>query len=118
MAERMQRWLLKSKLHRARITGTAIDYEGSIAIDAALLEDADIALGERVQVLDIDNGARFETYTIEGEPGEVAVNGAAARLVEPGDRVIVVSYGLYGEDEAPEPTVLLLDEDNQVTERV
>ena len=113
----MQRWLLKSKLHRARVTATDIDYEGSIAIDTALLEAADIAVGERVQVLDVSNGARFETYTIEGEDGEVAVNGAAARLVEPDDRVIVVSYGLYDEDESPEPTVLLLDRDNRVAGR-
>lgn len=114
----MQRWLLKSKLHRARVTATEKDYEGSISIDADLLSAADIAPGERVQVLDITNGARFETYTVEGEPGQVAVNGAAARLVEPGDRVIVVSYGLYHADEQPDPTVLLLDEENQVSGRL
>ena len=113
----MQRWLLKSKLHRARVTGTHKDYEGSIAVDPALLEAADIAVGERVQVLDIDNGERFQTYTIEGEPGEVEVNGAAARLAEPGDRVIVIAYGIYDEDEAADPTVLVIDEDNQVAER-
>lgn len=113
----MQRWLLKSKLHRACVTATEKDYEGSIAIDTELLSAADILPGERVQVLDIANGARFETYTIEGEAGQIAVNGAAARLVEPGDRVIVVSYGLYDEDEQPEPTVLLLDAENQITDR-
>ena len=113
----MQRWLLKSKLHRARVTGTDKDYEGSIAVDPALLAEADIAVGERVQVLNVDNGERFHTYTIEGEPGQVEVNGAAARLAEPGDAVIVIAYGLYAEDEAAEPTILVLDEDNQVAER-
>ena len=87
----MQRLLLKSKLHRARVTGTEKDYEGSIAIDAALLDEADIAVGERVQVVNVTNGERFETYTIEGEPGQVEINGAAARLAEPGDVVIVIS---------------------------
>lgn len=113
----MQRWLLKSKLHRARVTATEKEYEGSIAVDADLLSAADIAAGERVQVLDITTGARFETYTIPGDPGQVAVNGAAARLVEPGDVVIIVSYGLYDEDERPDPPVLLLDEANEIKER-
>lgn len=114
----MQRWLLKSKLHRARVTGTEKDYEGSITVDADLLSNADIAAGERVQVLDVSNGARFETYTVPGEAGQVEVNGAAARLVEPGDVVIIVSYGLYDEAERPEPTVLLLDESNRIEERL
>lgn len=114
----MQRWLLKSKLHRGRVTATEKDYDGSITIDADLLSAADIAPGERVQVLDITNGARFETYTVEGETGQIAVNGAAARLVEPGDRVIVVSYGLYDDDERPDPAVLLLDDENRVRERL
>lgn len=113
----MQRWLLKSKLHRARVTGTDKDYEGSIAIDPNLLSEAGIAVGERVQVLNVDNAERFDTYTIEGEPGQVELNGAAARLAEPGDVVIVIAYGLYDEDEEADPTVLILDEDNQIAER-
>ena len=113
----MHRWLLKSKLHRARVTGTDKDYEGSIAVDADLLAEADIAVGERVQVLNVNNGERFHTYTIEGEPGQVELNGAAARLAEPGDVVIIITYGLYGEDEEAGPTILVLDEDNQVVER-
>ena len=113
----MRRWLLKSKLHRARVTGTEKDYEGSIAIDADLLADADIAVGERVQIVNVTNGERFETYTIEGDTGQVELNGAAARLAEPGDVIIVISYGIYAENERPEPTILLLDRDNRVTER-
>jgi len=113
----MQRWLLKSKLHRARVTGTDKDYEGSIAVDPTLLAEADIAVGERVQVLNVDNGERFNTYTIEGEHGQVELNGAAARLAEPGDVVIIITYGLYAEDEAADPTILVLDENNEVVER-
>ena len=113
----MQRWLLKSKLHRARVTGTDKDYEGSIAVDPELLSEANIAVGERVQVLNVDNGERFHTYTIEGEPGQVELNGAAARLAEPGDVVIIITYGLYDEDEEADPTILVLDEDNQVKSR-
>jgi aspartate 1-decarboxylase len=113
----MQRWLLKSKLHRARVTGTDTDYEGSISIDADLLSAADIAVGERVQVVNVTNGERLETYTIAGDAGEVALNGAAARLAEIGDVVIVISYALCDEDERPVPTVLSLDEHNRVVER-
>jgi aspartate 1-decarboxylase len=93
--------MLKSKVHRATVTGSDLHYVGSITIDADLLEAADILEHELVHVLDLDNGQRFETYTIAGEPGsgEVKVNGAAARLVHTGDRVIVVSYAEYDEDE-------------------
>lgn len=114
----MQRWLMKSKLHQARVTGTEKDYAGSIVIDGDLLSAADIAVGERVQIVNITNGERFETYTIEGEPGQVEINGAAARLVEPDDVIIVISYGLYEADERPDPTVLLLDESNAVADRL
>ena len=113
----MRRWLLKSKLHRARVTGTEKDYEGSISIDAALLSEADIAVGEQVQVVNVTNGERFETYTIEGESRQMELNGAAARLAETGDVIIVISYGLYFKNEKPEPTVLLLDEENRISER-
>jgi aspartate 1-decarboxylase len=93
----MQRVMLKSKIHRATITGCDLHYVGSITIDPDLLQAADILEHEQVHVLDIDNGARFETYTIAGAPGSGAmqVNGAAARLVHQGDTIIVVSYAHY-----------------------
>ena len=89
--------MLKSKIHRATITGCDLHYVGSITIDADLLEAADIREHEQVHVLDIDNGARFETYTIAGERGSgaIKVNGAAARLVHRGDTIIVISYASY-----------------------
>jgi aspartate 1-decarboxylase len=97
----MQRVMLKSKIHRATITDCDLHYVGSITIDRDLLEAADILEHEQVHVLDIDNGARFETYTIAGErgSGEMKVNGAAARLVHRGDTIIVVSYGQYDREE-------------------
>ena len=93
--------MLKSKIHRATITDCDLHYVGSITIDPDLLEAADILEHEQVHVLDIDNGARFETYTIAGEPGSGAmqINGAAARLVHEGDTIIVVSYAHYDEVE-------------------
>ncbi|HVL31435.1 MAG TPA: aspartate 1-decarboxylase [Solirubrobacteraceae bacterium] len=93
----MQRTMLKSKIHRATVTGSDLHYVGSITIDADLLEAADILEHEQVHVLDVDNGARFETYTIAGERGSgtVQVNGAAARLVHAGDTIIVISYAAY-----------------------
>ena len=97
----MQRVMLKSKIHRATITGCDLHYVGSITIDSELLRAADILEHEQVHVLDIDNGARFETYTIAGEPGSGAmqINGAAARLVHEGDTIIVVSYASYSAEE-------------------
>ncbi len=93
----MQRVMLKSKIHRATVTDCDLHYVGSITIDAELLEAADIAEYEQVQVVDVDNGARFETYTIAGRRGSggICVNGAAARLVHRGDTIIVISYGHY-----------------------
>ncbi len=95
----MQRVMLKSKIHRATVTDCDLHYVGSVTVDPELLEAADILENEQVQVLDIDNGARFETYALVGErgSGEVKVNGAAARLVQRGDTVIVVSYASYDE---------------------
>ncbi|MGI8660378.1 MAG: aspartate 1-decarboxylase [Thermoleophilaceae bacterium] len=114
----MRRTMLKSKIHRATLTGSDLNYVGSITVDADLLEAADIREHELVHVLDVDNGARFETYTIEGPPGsgQVQVNGAAARLVHSGDKVIVVSYASYDEAEleAYEPRVVHVDADNRV----
>ena len=97
----MNRTMLKSKIHRATVTGSDLHYVGSITIDADLLEAADIREHEQVHVVDVDNGARFETYTIAGArgSGEIKINGAAARLVHTGDTVIVISYASYGERE-------------------
>jgi aspartate 1-decarboxylase len=112
--------MLKSKVHRATVTGSDLNYVGSITIDPELLEAADILENEQVHVLDIDNGARFETYTIAGAPGsgEVTVNGAAARLVHHGDKVIVVSYAEYdaSELESYEPRVVHVDAQNAIVE--
>ena len=110
--------MLKSKIHRGRITGSDLNYVGSITIDADLLEAADILEHELVHVLDVDNGARFETYTIAGQRGsrEIKVNGAAARLVHTGDTVIVVSYAEYGEAELEtyEPKVVHVTAENAI----
>jgi aspartate 1-decarboxylase len=106
----MNRTMLKSKIHRCRVTGSDLHYVGSITVDADLLDAADIREHEQVHVVDVDNGARFETYTIAGArgSGEVKVNGAAARLVHTGDTVIVISYASYAEEElvAYEPRVV------------
>jgi aspartate 1-decarboxylase len=110
--------MLKSKLHRGTVTEADLNYEGSITIDPALLEAADILVYEQVDVLNINNGERFTTYTIPGErgSGEICVNGAAARLVQKGDLVIVCAYHQLKEEAARdyEPTIILLDEENKV----
>jgi aspartate 1-decarboxylase len=110
--------MLKSKVHRATVTGSDLHYVGSITMDPELLEAADILEHEQVQVLDVDNGARFETYTIAGErgSGQITVNGAAARLVHTGDKVIVLSYADYeGEElDAYEPTVVHVGTGNTI----
>jgi aspartate 1-decarboxylase len=116
----MRRTMLKSKVHRATVTASDLHYVGSITMDPDLLERADILEHELVHVLDIDNGNRFETYTIAGRrgSGEVQVNGAAARLVHEGDTVIVVSYAEYDEAELStyEPVVVHVDRDNRIVE--
>ena len=111
----MHRIMMKSKIHRATVIGADLNYVGSITLDAHLMELADIREHEQVHVLDIDNGARFETYAIAGGPGDVILNGAAARLVQPGDKVIVITYAQYDEEElaAYAPTVVLVDEENR-----
>jgi aspartate 1-decarboxylase len=111
----MNRTMMKSKVHRATITGANLEYVGSITLDRELMELADIREFEQVAVLDIDNGARFETYAMEGGPGDVILNGAAARLVQPGDRVIVITYGVYDEAELAEyaPRIVHVDEANR-----
>jgi aspartate 1-decarboxylase len=114
----MRRTMLKSKIHRATVTDCDLHYAGSITVDPVLLEAADILPHEQVAVLDIDNGARFETYTIEGARGggEIKLNGAAARLVAPGDTVIVISYAVYDEAELERhaPVVVHVDADNRI----
>ena len=113
----MRRTMLKSKIHRATLTGSDLNYVGSITVDADLLDAADIREHELVHVLDIDNGARFETYAIAGArgSGDVQVNGAAARLVHGGDKVILVSYAEYEEAELEEhqPVVVHVDASNR-----
>jgi len=116
----MQRVMLKSKIHRATITDANLEYEGSITLDPVLMEAADILVGEQVHVVNINNGARFETYTILGKPysGTVCVNGAASRLVQPKDRIIIISYQMLKDEEARQhaPKVVLVDEQNQIQE--
>ena len=111
----MRRRMMKSKIHRATVTGADLNYIGSITIDERLMELADIREHEQVQVLDIDNGARFETYAIVGGPGEVTLNGAAARLVHPGDRVIVITYADYEDAELAgfTPKIVHVDDRNR-----
>jgi aspartate 1-decarboxylase len=111
----MRRRMMKSKIHRATVTGAELDYAGSISLDTELMKRADILAWEQVAVLDIDNGARFETYAIPGDPGQVQLNGAAARLVEPGHRVIVITYADYDDGELAgfEPVVVKVDAANR-----
>lgn len=118
----MFRTMMKSKLHRATVTEANLNYVGSITIDAALMRTADILENERVQVVNINNGARLETYVITGEPGSgvICLNGAAARLVQPGDKVIIISYAVMNEEEARayQPIVAILGEQNQIEQLV
>jgi aspartate 1-decarboxylase len=110
--------MLKSKIHRATVTGSDLHYVGSITVDPGLLEAADIREHELVHVVDVDNGARFETYTIAGRPGsgEICINGAAARLVHVGDTVILISYAEYDEEELDtyEPRVVHVNRRNEI----
>jgi aspartate 1-decarboxylase len=111
------RQMLKSKIHRVTVTGTELDYEGSITIDQDLLSRADILPNEQVHVLNVTSGARFVTYAIAAPPGsgKVILNGAAARLGTPGDKLIVLAYCLVDEEEAPrfEPKLVLGDEQDR-----
>jgi aspartate 1-decarboxylase len=118
----MLRTFMHSKIHRATVTDANLNYVGSITISSDLLEAADIGVYELVHVVDIFNGARFETYTIEGTAGagEVTVNGAAARLVQPGDKVIIISYAQLTPDEvaAHKARVIHVDDANAILESV
>ena len=111
--------MLKAKIHRATVTQAELDYVGSITVDMDLLEQAGILEYEKVQIVDVNNGSRFETYTIAGERGSgvMCLNGAAARMVQTGDKIILMAYAQVTPEEASElrPTVLLGDEKNKVT---
>jgi len=111
----MHRRMLKSKIHRATVTDADLNYVGSITIDPELLERADIREHEQVHVVNINNGARFETYAIAGRTGDICLNGAAARLAHPGDLVIVISYADYDEAglERYEPVIVHVDRHNR-----
>jgi aspartate 1-decarboxylase len=116
----MQRVMLKSKIHRATVTDCDLHYVGSLTVDPDLLEAADILEFEQVAIVDVDNGARFTTYTIAGErgTGEMKVNGAAARLVHRGDTIIVISYGSYDREDLStyEPRVVHVDHSNRIVD--
>jgi aspartate 1-decarboxylase len=111
--------MCKSKIHRATVTGADLNYIGSITIDPVLMEAADLLEFEQVAVVNVNNGARFETYVIPGERGrgEICLNGAAARMVHPGDKVIVISYAQYDEAEMEtyRPQFIFVDEQNRIS---
>lgn len=117
----MLRTMMKSKLHRATVTEANLHYVGSITIDEDLMDAVDIYENEKVQIVDNNNGARFETYVIKGERGSgvICLNGAAARLVQPGDKVIIISYGMMTSEEAKrhKPIVAIMDENNSIIEQ-
>ncbi|TLQ42964.1 aspartate 1-decarboxylase [Streptomyces marianii] len=114
----MLRSMMKSKIHRATVTQADLHYVGSVTVSADLMEAADLLPGEQVDIVDIDNGARLTTYVIEGprDSGVIGINGAAARLISPGDLVILIAYGMVAEDEARtlRPRVVFVDEHNRV----
>lgn len=114
----MQRVMMKSKIHRATVTATDLDYEGSLTIDADLLEAADILPHEQIHVWDVTNGTRLVTYALRGEPGsgDMQVNGAGAHLIRPGDIIIIATYASFDEDEirGHEPLVVFVDAKNRV----
>ncbi|PKL91591.1 MAG: aspartate 1-decarboxylase [Candidatus Goldiibacteriota bacterium HGW-Goldbacteria-1] len=113
--------MLKSKIHRATVTDKHLEYEGSITIDPALTQAAGIRVHEKVHVLDLNNGQRFETYVISGRKnsGEICVNGAAARLVEAGDKVIIIAYGFMNEEELlyQEAKIVKVDDKNKILKK-
>jgi aspartate 1-decarboxylase len=116
----MRRIMCKSKIHRAKITEANLYYEGSLTIDSDLLDAADILPYERVQVVNVNNGERFETYAIPGKrrSGTICLNGAAARLGQVGDEIIIITYGTYSEEEIKtyKPAVILLDKENKIVD--
>jgi len=112
--------MLRSKIHRVKVTEINLNYVGSITIDRKLLEAASILPYEKVQVVNINNGSRFETYVMEGErEGEICVNGAAARLAQPGDLLIIMAYGFFTDEEAKNwhPRLVLVDDYNRIVKQ-
>lgn len=109
---------LYSKIHRATVTDANLNYVGSITIDETLLKASKIKVGQKVDILDVNNGERFQTYVIKGEAnsGCICLNGAAARKVQPGDKVIIVTYGYFTPEEAEdfEPTIVMVDDNNKI----
>ncbi|QQE72723.1 aspartate 1-decarboxylase [Brevibacillus composti] len=116
----MLRTMMKAKIHRATVTEANLNYVGSITIDKEILDALDILPNEKVQIVNNNNGARLETYVIEGEPGSgvICLNGAAARLVQPGDIVIIIAYALMSDEEARrhQPRVAIMDEHNKIAQ--
>ncbi|MGC4376317.1 aspartate 1-decarboxylase [Fictibacillus sp. Mic-4] len=116
----MYRTLMKGKIHRARVTEANLNYVGSITIDEDILDAVDMLPNEKVQIVNNNNGARFETYIIPGQRGSgvICLNGAAARLVQEGDVVIIISYGMYDEKEVKthQPKVAIMDENNKIVD--
>ncbi len=116
----MMRTLLRSKIHRATVTHANVDYEGSITIDRHLMNAADLEVFEKVEIYNVTNGNRFATYVIEGEPGsgDIGLNGAAAHMVEPGDKVIICAYGLLHDGQIlnHKAKLVFVDEHNKVRE--
>jgi aspartate 1-decarboxylase len=114
----MFRTMMKAKIHRATVTEANLNYVGSITIDKTIMDALDILPNEKVQIVNNNNGARFETYVIEGEPdsGVICLNGAAARLVQPGDVVIIISYAMMSDEEARKhkPRVAIMGENNKI----
>ncbi|MCB5180658.1 aspartate 1-decarboxylase [Streptomyces antimicrobicus] len=114
----MHRTMMKSKIHRATVTQADLHYVGSVTVSADLMEAADLLPGEKVDIVDIDNGARLSTYVIEGprDSGVIGINGAAARLISPGDLVILIAYASVSDEEARDlkPRVVFVDGDNKV----
>jgi aspartate 1-decarboxylase len=114
----MFRFMMKGKIHRATVTEANLNYVGSVTIDKNIMEAADIWPNEKVQIVNNNNGARLETYVIEGERGSgiVCLNGAAARLVQPGDQVIIIAYGMMSEEEAKnyQPKVVIMGDNNKI----
>lgn len=114
----MQRLMLRSKLHRVRVTEANTNYTGSLTIDENIMKKAGIAQWEKLLVANIENGARFETYAIAGPPGSrtIGLNGAAAKLGKIGDRIIVMVFGIYDSGETATPRILIFDDDNEIVE--
>ncbi|WP_409478399.1 aspartate 1-decarboxylase [Pseudobdellovibrio sp. HCB154] len=111
--------MMYTKIHRATVTGADLMYEGSVSIDTALLKEAKMFLNQKVDIVNCNNGARFSTYIIAGKKGEICLNGAAARLVQKGDKVIIISYASIDIEDAAkhEPNVVFVDDKNKVVEK-